>query len=128
MEHVFRENGVSFRVSMEVSSTETIKQAVMAGMGISFISLHTIGLELNTQKLVVLDVAGLPIVRDWFVIHLREKRLWPIAAAFRAFLLERGADIIREAVGLDSATVVGTATAAANTGPIKAKARPRKQK
>ena len=129
MEYVFRENGVIFRSSMEVSSTETIKQAVMAGMGISFISLHTIGLELSTQKLVVLDVAGLPIVRDWFVIHLREKRLWPIAAAFRGFLLERGADIIREAVGLDAATVVGTtAGAATNKSPQKAKARPRKPK
>ena len=38
MEHVFRERDVPFRVSMEVSSNETIKQAVMAGMGISFIS------------------------------------------------------------------------------------------
>jgi LysR family transcriptional regulator, low CO2-responsive transcriptional regulator len=101
MEHVFRNSAVSFRSSMEVSSTETIKQAVMAGMGISFISLHTIGLELKTGKLTILDVAGLPIIRDWFVIHLKEKRLWPIAAAFRAFLLERGAAIIQEAVGLD---------------------------
>jgi DNA-binding transcriptional LysR family regulator len=86
---------------MEVSSNETIKQAVMAGMGVSFISMHTLGLELKARKLVTLDVVGLPLVRDWFVIHLREKRLSPIAAAFRGFLLERGAAIIKEAVGLD---------------------------
>lgn len=54
-----------------------------------------------TRKLVVLDVVGLPILRDWYVIHLREKRLSPIAAAFRGFLLERGAAIIKQAVGVD---------------------------
>lgn len=100
MEHVFREHGARYRASMEAGSNETIKQSVMAGMGVSFISMHTIGLELQTGKLAVLDVAGLPIVRDWYVIHLREKRLSPIAAAFRSFLLERAAGIIEEAVGV----------------------------
>lgn len=98
MEHVFRERGVPLRASMEISSNETIKQAVMAGMGISFISSHTVGLEVATGRLVVLDVVGLPIVRDWYVIHLHDKRLSPIAGAFRAFLLERGASIIHAAV------------------------------
>jgi len=99
MEYVFRERQVPFRVSMEVSSNETIKQAVMANMGISFISAHTVGLELAAGKLASLDVIGLPIVRDWYVIHLREKHLAPIAAAFRAFLLSQGGRIIHQAVG-----------------------------
>ena len=101
MEHVFRERRIPFRVSMEVSSNETIKQAVMAGMGISFLSAHTVGLELAAGKLAILDVAGLPIMRDWYVIHLREKRLSPIAGAFRQFLLERAAGIIHASVGAD---------------------------
>jgi DNA-binding transcriptional LysR family regulator len=100
LEHVFREHGVTYRASMEMSSNETIKQAVMAGLGVSFISMHTLGLELKARKLVTLDVAGLPLVRDWYVIHLRDKRLSPIAAAFRTFLLERGAAIIQQAVGI----------------------------
>ncbi len=99
MEYVFRERAVTFRASMEVSSNETIKQAVMAGMGLSFISSHTIGLEAETGKLAILDVVGLPIVRDWYVIHLREKILSPIAAAFRAYLLENGARVSLETVG-----------------------------
>jgi DNA-binding transcriptional LysR family regulator len=99
MEHIFREQGLTYRASMEMSSNETIKQAVMAGMGVSLISTHTIGLELATGKLAVLDVVGLPLVRDWYAIHLREKHLAPIAAAFRAFLLAQGADIIHKAVG-----------------------------
>jgi len=101
MEHVFREHNVPFRVSMEVSSNETIKQAVMAGMGISFLSAHTIGLELATGKLVILDITGLPIMRDWYVLHLREKRLSPITMAFREFLLQRGGGIIHAAVGVE---------------------------
>ncbi len=83
---------------MEMSNNETIKQAVMAGMGISLISAHTEGLELQTGRLVVLDVVGLPIPRDWFVIHLERKRLSPIASAFRGLLLEQGALLIAAAV------------------------------
>ncbi|HZT02479.1 MAG TPA: LysR family transcriptional regulator [Steroidobacteraceae bacterium] len=99
MEHVFRERAVPFRATMEVSSNETIKQAVMAGMGLSFISSHTIGLEAEAGKLAILDVAGLPVVRDWYVIHLREKILAPIASAFRGYLLQNGARVILERVG-----------------------------
>lgn len=98
MERVFKERGVRYQASMEVSSNETIKQAVIAGMGIAFLSAHTVGLELKARKLVVLDVAGLPIVRDWFVIHLKTKRLSPIATAFRGFLLEHGPRIVASAV------------------------------
>jgi LysR family transcriptional regulator, low CO2-responsive transcriptional regulator len=100
MEHVFRDHGASFRASMEAGSNETIKQSVMAGMGVSFISMHTIGLELATGKLAVLDVVGLPLVRDWYVMQLREKHLSPIAAAFRAFLVERGGAVIAATVGV----------------------------
>lgn len=96
MEHIFSKRGVPIHAFMEVSSNETIKQSVMAGMGISFISIHTVGLELATGKLVMLNVVGLPLIRDWFVIHLRDKRISPITAAFRTFLLERGATIIRK--------------------------------
>ena len=99
MERLFAEQGVAFRAQMEVSSNETIKQAVMAGMGISFISAHTLGLEVGAGRLAILDVVGLPIIRDWYVIQLREKRLPPIAAAFRAFLLEHGAAIIARTIG-----------------------------
>lgn len=99
LEHVFREHAASYRAAMEVSSNETIKQAVMAGMGVSFISMHTVGLELKAGRLVTLNVTGLPIVRQWYVIHLGSKRLSPIAAAFRTFLVERAAGIMERAVG-----------------------------
>jgi LysR family transcriptional regulator, low CO2-responsive transcriptional regulator len=78
------------RVIMELGSNETIKQAVMAGMGISFLSLHTLQLELDNGLLALLDVTGTPVVRAWNVVHTLSKVLSPAAEAFRYFVLERG--------------------------------------
>ncbi|MCY1382747.1 hypothetical protein D9M69_708000 [compost metagenome] len=61
----------------------------MAGMGISFLSLHTIGLELEHQLIAVLDVEGSPVVRGWNVVHTLSKLLSPAAESFRYFMLER---------------------------------------
>lgn len=83
-------------VAMEIGSTETIKQAVMAGLGVSFLSAHTLALERQAGHLTVLDVQGFPLVLDWYVVHHRGKRLPPVATAFRAFLLERGAGLVAE--------------------------------
>jgi len=78
------------RVVMELGSNETIKQAVMAGMGISFLSLHTLQLELDNALLGVLEIEGSPVVRAWNVVHTLSKVLSPAAEAFRYFMLERG--------------------------------------
>jgi DNA-binding transcriptional LysR family regulator len=99
MEHVFAERGFHARETLEMSSNETIKQAVMAGMGIAFLSMHTIGLELRAGRLALLAVSGLPVMREWYVIHRRGKRLTPAAQAFKSFLLEQGAALIARAVG-----------------------------
>jgi DNA-binding transcriptional LysR family regulator len=78
------------RVIMEMGSNETIKQAVIAGMGISFLSLHTLQLELDNGLLALVNVAGTPVVRAWNVVHTLSKVLSPAAEAFRYFILERG--------------------------------------
>lgn len=75
-------------VLMEMTSSESIKQAVMAGMGLSFLSLHTLGLELEHGLIALLDVEGTPIVRAWNVVHTLSKMLSPAAEAFRYFMLE----------------------------------------
>jgi DNA-binding transcriptional LysR family regulator len=95
MERFFSEHRIKVRVGMEISSNETIKQAVMAGMGISFISQHTIGLELATEQLVMLRVEGLPVMRQWCVVHRAEKRLSPAADAFKYFMLKEGAEMLK---------------------------------
>ena len=85
-------------IAMEIRSTETIKQAVMAGMGVSFLSAHTISRELQAGSLVVLDVQGFPLMLNWYVVCRRGKRLPPVAQAFRNFLLADGADLIEQAL------------------------------
>ena len=81
-------------IAMEIRSTETIKQAIIAGMGIGFLSAHTIGQELKSGSLVVLPVQGFPLMLNWYVVHRRDKRLPPVARAFKEFLLQDGARLI----------------------------------
>jgi DNA-binding transcriptional LysR family regulator len=102
MQQFFEDLNLSCNVGMEMASNETIKQAVMAGMGVSFISRHTIALELQTQRLTVLDVRGMPIIRQWHVAHLAKKRLSPTASAFKQFVLMYGRGLIEENVGRGS--------------------------
>jgi DNA-binding transcriptional LysR family regulator len=85
-------------IAMQIKSTETIKQAVLAGMGISFLSAHTVSRELSDGSLVALDVQGFPLMLHWYLVHRRNKRLPPVAQAFRAFLLQDGARLIDQIV------------------------------
>ena len=78
------------RLGMEIASNETIKQSVMAGLGIAFISGHTMATEIADGRLVVLDVVGLPDLRQWFAVRLAAKRMMPPARALRDFLASEG--------------------------------------
>ena len=81
---------------MEMGSNETIKQAVMAGMGVALLSAHTLAAELADGRLVALDVVGLPVMRQWFVVRSRDKRLLPAAQALWDHLATHGADFLPE--------------------------------
>jgi LysR family transcriptional regulator, low CO2-responsive transcriptional regulator len=96
MEDFFRAQHVAPHIAMEMSSNETIKQAVMAGMGLSFLSLHTIGLEMRHGLIDIVEVEGTPIMRTWNLVHLLSKLLSPAAEAFRYFILEQGETYLRE--------------------------------
>lgn len=94
MERLFERDGVALRAGMEIGSNETIKQAVIAGLGLAFISAHTVAAEIADGRLVQLDVVGLPAMRQWHVVRRAAKRLTPPAAAMVAFLSERGAEFL----------------------------------
>lgn len=83
-------------ITMEMSSNETIKQAVIAGLGVSFVSLHTVGLEIEHGQLVVLDIEDTPVLRAWHVVALANRHLSSAAEAFRYFMLEHGARLLSE--------------------------------
>lgn len=91
----------NLRIAMEIKSTETIKQAVIANMGIAFLSAHTVGLELQAGKLAVLDIQGFPVMLNWYVVHRKNKRLPPVALAFKQFLMEEGESLIQRITGVE---------------------------
>jgi len=99
MEKFFADHRLAPRVAMEMTSNETIKQAVMAGMGISFLSLHTIGLELKAGLIAVPDIEGLPLAKRWYIVNTLAKTLSPAAEAFRYFMLEEAERYLAQEYG-----------------------------
>ena len=100
MEKFFEDTHVEPRMKIELHSNEIIKQAVMAGLGLGFLSLHTIGLELEHNLIRMLDVEGAPVVRSWNVVHTQSKMLSPAAEAFRYFMLEEAESYLAQRFGM----------------------------
>ena len=90
-EEMFKHHLFQPAKAVTLGSNEAIKQAVMAGMGASLLSLHTLLLELRTGEISVLDVDGTPIMRTWHIVHMAAKRLSPACATFRSFMLDNTA-------------------------------------
>lgn len=72
---------------IELGTNETIKQAVIAGLGIALISAHTVEAELASGRLKTIDMEGLPIIRQWFIVHPKGRPLTAAAAHVRQFLI-----------------------------------------
>lgn len=108
---VFEEfmNGVMIRrarLGIDAGSNETLKQAVIAGLGIALLSSHTVSAELESGRLVLLDVQGLPIRRDWYVVRRADKVLGPASDSFWNYLVQEGAGFLPK---LHSTIVAATA-------------------
>ncbi|MCG8441404.1 MAG: LysR substrate-binding domain-containing protein, partial [Caulobacterales bacterium] len=96
LERLLADAGIEPRVGMEIGSNETIKQAVMAGIGIAFLSAHTVAREIADERLAMLPVRGTPIVRQWILVKLAERRLLPAPYALWRFLAANGAKFLPE--------------------------------
>ena len=81
-------------IKFEIGSNETIKQAVMAGLGLSLISGHTIEAELSAGRLAVLDVKGLPIIRQWFLVRRANWTPTPVGEAIWDFAVAHAAEFM----------------------------------
>lgn len=95
VQRAFDEHGVTFHTGIEMTSNEAIKQAVEAGLGLGIVSIHTLELELETGRLAILDVEDFPILRYWYILQRKGKRLSPVAKAFKEFVLEEASKFIR---------------------------------
>jgi LysR family transcriptional regulator for metE and metH len=94
MQRLFSDAGLSPNLGMEIGSNETIKQAVMAGLGIALISAHTVSAEIEDGRLAAFRVKGLPVMRQWFVVKQQDKRLLPAARALWDFFETSGAGFL----------------------------------
>ena len=97
MERLFETSDLTPTIGMEFDSNESIKQGVIAGLGIAFISSHTVATEVEDGRLVTLDVAGLPVTRQWFVIRRSDKVLLPPAQQAFDFMVGEAARFLPKA-------------------------------
>jgi len=83
-----RFTGLDFNSDIQINSNEAIVEAVQAGLGIGFVSKHSVSLQLKNNIIKQLDVAPFPIIRQWHIVHHAEAELSPIARRFKQFVID----------------------------------------
>ena len=83
-----RFTGLNFNSDIQINSNEAIVEAVQAGLGIGFVSMHSVNLQLKNQIIKQLNVEPFPIVRQWHIVHHAEAELSPIARRFKKFVID----------------------------------------
>jgi len=94
IERFISDHGFEITTSLSMSSNEAIKQAVQAGLGLGIVSIHTLEMELELKRLEILDVESFPILRHWYVVHRKGKRLSPVAQAFKDFVVNYASELL----------------------------------
>ena len=95
----FDSRGVEPQVRMELSTNEAIKQAILAGLGISILSRYTLGLDSEQAQLVALDIEGFPIERQWQFVYPVGKQISPVARAFMDFVRSEAGSLVEDHLG-----------------------------
>ncbi|MDG5974193.1 LysR family transcriptional regulator [Hydrogenophaga taeniospiralis CCUG 15921] len=93
LEQLLQSQSLQVRQSLELSGNETVKHAVMEGLGISFLSAHVFQVELEAGRIAVLDLADMPKYIDWCFIHRRDVTLNGVNQAFKDFVFAEGTRI-----------------------------------
>jgi DNA-binding transcriptional LysR family regulator len=96
MELFLEKNSIPFLKKMELTSNEAVKQALLAGLGYSIMPLIGIKNELQTKKLQLIPIKGLPIKSTWSLIWLKGKKLSPAANAFLEYLRKEKSSIVAD--------------------------------
>ena len=94
MERLFQKNKIKTNIVLSVANSETIKQSVMANMGLTFISLRAVQQEINSGTLKALNVQGLPYMSSWYITHRSKRNLSAAAVAFKEFIIGNAEKLI----------------------------------
>jgi DNA-binding transcriptional LysR family regulator len=108
-EAVFERHRLKPRVKMELSTNEAIKQAILAGFGVSILSRYTLGLDTERSQLICLDVEGFPLERHWHFVYPIGKELSAVAQGFMDLVRVEARQLVRDhlAQGLRPKPVIG---------------------
>ena len=93
---LFEQHGLTPKIRMELSTNEAIREAILAGLGISILSRYTLGLEPEQTKLVCLDVEGFPLESHWHFVYPVGKHLSVAARAFMDFARVEAKNLVLE--------------------------------
>ncbi|MGM9427284.1 LysR substrate-binding domain-containing protein [Hydrogenophaga sp. MI9] len=93
LEQLLQAQSIQVRQRLELSGNETVKHAVMEGLGVSFLSAHVFQVELEAGRIAVLDLADMPKYIDWCFIHRRDAALNGVNQAFKDFVFAEGTRI-----------------------------------
>jgi DNA-binding transcriptional LysR family regulator len=92
LERFVRDQKIELPLRRELTGNDAVKQAVMANLGVAFLSLHAAALELQGGLLVSVDVQGLPLRRSWFVVEAEASPLSAKAQTLQRFIVDRGTE------------------------------------
>jgi LysR family transcriptional regulator, low CO2-responsive transcriptional regulator len=96
LEKYMSEANLSPRVKLELTSTEAVKQAVIAGLGVSVLSVFSMHFELLQGDIKILPASGFPLKSDWRLIWLKNKTLTPVAKAYLDYVRSEKQAIIQQ--------------------------------
>ncbi len=94
IEYVLKRFGIQRNVTMEMSSSEGIKRAVEANLGVAVLSRNVIKTEVKNGSLVALNIRDLNTKREFYIVHNKKRKFMPLMEKFYEFILK-----IRDEVG-----------------------------
>ncbi|MEO7045624.1 MAG: LysR family transcriptional regulator [Ferruginibacter sp.] len=86
MQRFFQKANIVPKVKLELTSSEAVKQAVIAGLGYSIQSILSIKNEIKQKEVRIIPVKGLPLTENWRLIWLKQKKMSEVAKAFLLFV------------------------------------------
>jgi DNA-binding transcriptional LysR family regulator len=98
-DQAFARHGMQPKISMELGSNESIKEAMLSGLGVSLLYRHSVGYDVEAGRLAVLEVEGLPHDGHWHFIHAPAKQLAQVAQTFVTFATIEAKRLFPEAGG-----------------------------
>ena len=94
---LFERHQLTPKIRMELSTDEAIREAILAGLGVSILSRYSLGLDLEPTKLACLDVEGFPLERHWHFVYPVGKQLSMAARAFMDFARVEAKNLVGDA-------------------------------